>query len=190
MLREGELCIEEGAWGLHMTPSFPRLGSIFKYPEYGSMAGMGGRIQEAGWGLAGGQDPAKTPSPPAAESPQALGPQWEGAAVPLSEPEGRIPFAEREGQRSPHAKWGAGWCLGQEVGLWAESPSWKLREGAVDGAGKGVCRGSGPEPLTAQLRGFCVAGGPLSGLSAGQRAAEEPVSLQPCWAAPGGICVC
>ena len=60
----------------------------------------------------------------------------------------------------------------------------------VPGEGQGSAGDPGPEPLTARLRGFCVAGGPPSGLSARRRAAEEPVSLQPCWAAPGGVCVC
>lgn len=107
------------------------------------------------------------PSPPAAASPRALGPRWEGAAVPLPEPEGRLPFPEREGRRSPNTKWGAGRCPGQEVGLWAESPSRKLREGPVDGAGRGagVCR----EPWTGAPH--C----PAEGLLCGGRPTVRPV---------------
>lgn len=81
----GELCIEEGAWSLPVTPSFPRLGPIFKYPEPGSMAGVGpGR-----WaGLC--KDVVSAcglrPAPCAcgrASSPQAPGPRWDRTAVPL-----------------------------------------------------------------------------------------------------------
>lgn len=117
MLREGELCAEAGPWGLRVTPSFPRLGSIFTYlsstdsPE----DGWGG----GGWGARRCTDALFMCG---VASPQAPGPRWEGAAVPL--PEAGAPLQSRRVQGAL-TRGGVGKCSGAGggEGLWAESPS-------------------------------------------------------------------
>lgn len=164
----GELCIEEGAWSLHLTPSFPRLGPIFKYPEHGSMAGVGPRRWAgpckdvlSACGLrpapAGGR---RLPRPRGLGGTELQFLSRVGELQFLSRVGGRLPSAERDG----HAKWGAGRCPGQEEGLWAESPSRKLREGAVDGAGRGagVCRGPWTRAPHCPAEGLLCGGRPTA----------------------------
>lgn len=125
VLREGELCIEEGAWGLHVTPSFPRLGSIFKYPEYGRMAGVG--VQNTGGRVGPGRWAGPCKDALSACGGVSPGP---GASVGRS-------CSSSPGARRPAPLSGAGG---------SEEPSHKVGRGEVSGAGGGALgRGSFPE---------------------------------------------
>lgn len=137
----GELCIEEGAWGLHVTPSFPRLGPIFKYPEHGSMAGVG-----PGW-WAG----------PCKDVLSACGLRlWAGGVSPGPGASVGPNCSSSPGQR-PAPLCGAGG---------SEEPSRKVGRGEVSGAGGGALgRVSFPEApgVDGARRGAGVCRGPWTG---------------------------